>query len=95
MWQKIVDFGKQLFSAMQKLQQHEEDIKELRQEINRLRQDMGELTHAVERLAFEIRHGRDQAEAERKILLLEIDNRFLRYERSLPPGGSPQNETER
>ena len=44
MLQKVIDFGKQLFAVMQKLQKHEEDIKEMRRDIHQLRQEMNELT---------------------------------------------------
>lgn len=96
MWQKGVEFGKQLLSITQRLQKHEEDVKELRQEIreirqdiNRLRQEMGEVTRIVERLALEWQREHETAARDREILQLRLENTLLRFERGLPPGGHP------
>jgi len=82
---KVVDYAKLLLTAVQKQQKHEEDIKELRQDVQKLREEMRDLARIVERLAYEIQRDRDRTESERKIQLLEIENRFLRFERRLPP----------
>jgi predicted nucleic acid-binding Zn-ribbon protein len=99
MWPKIVDFGKQLFSMMQKQQKHEEDIKEIRQDIkalqqdfNHLRQEMNDLSRVVERLAFEIQKDRANAERDREIQRLRLENILLRFDRGLPPGTSPGSD---
>ena len=101
MWNKVYEYGKQLVSVVQKQQKHEEDIKELRQEVrevrqdvNQLREELRDLAHVVERLAYEIRHDRESANAERRVLLLEIENRFLRYERGLPPGTKSEDSNQ-
>ena len=94
MLQKVVDFGKQLFSVMQKLQKHEEDIKEIRRDINQLRQEMNELTRIVERLAFEIQKDRESAARDREIQRLRLENILLRFERGLPPGSKPESGDE-
>jgi chromosome segregation ATPase len=97
MWAKVVEYGKQLVSVVQKLQKHEEDIKEVRQElrevrqdVNRLREEFRDLARVVERLAYTMQRDRDRAEAEQRIMLLEIENRFLRHERRLPTGERPE-----
>lgn len=101
MWQKILDFGKQLFSVMQKQQKHEEDIKEIRRDIktlqqdfNRLSQEMNDLTRIVERFAFEIQKDRENTERDREIQRLRLENILLRFERGLPPGSKPESEDE-
>lgn len=91
MWKEAVNFAKQLFSLTRDVQQNKEDIKELRSEVKQLRQEFNELTRVVERLVVEWRHDRERAEAERRVLLLEIENRFLRYERGLPPSPKPED----
>lgn len=83
------EYAKLLLSVVQKQKKHEEDIKELRQDVNRLREEFRDLARVVERLVYEMQRDRDKSEADRRILLLEIENRFLRYERGLPPGNQP------
>jgi predicted RNase H-like nuclease (RuvC/YqgF family) len=99
MWQKLIDLAKQLLSITEKQQKHEEDIKEirleikeLRQDYNRLREEAGQLTHIVERLAFELRKDRESADREREIQQLRLENILLRFDRGLPPGNSPGEE---
>lgn len=92
MLQKVIDFGKQLFSVMQKLQKHEEDIKEMRRDIHQLRLEMNDLTRIVERLAFEIQKDRENAERDREIQRLRLENILLRFERGLPPGNKSESD---
>ena len=99
MWEKLVEYGKQLVSILQTLQKHEEDLKEIREELRDVRQDVNQLraefrdlARVVERMAYAIQRDRDREEAERRILLLEVENRFLRHERGLPPGEPPRAE---
>lgn len=86
MWEKVVEYARLLLSVVQKQQKQEEDIRELRQDVNRLREEFRDFVHVVERLVYEMQRDRDKSEAEQKILLLEIENRFLRFEQRLPPG---------
>ncbi len=93
MWDKILDFGKQIFSLSQKQQKHEEDIKEnekdintLRQDFNQLRTEVNNLTLIVERLLLEMQHDRKNAENEREMQRLRLENIMLKFERGLPPG---------
>jgi len=85
MWKQIIEFSQKLFSLMGRVQKLEEDNKELRQELKELNQKVDRLTDIVQRLAYELQRDRENAASERKILLLEIENRFLRFERGLPP----------
>jgi archaellum component FlaC len=94
MWDKVVESAKHLLSVVQKQKDQEEDIKELRQEMTRLREEVRDLARIVERLAYEIQRERDKSEADKRILLLEIENRFLRFERGLPPSDQRQTEQE-
>jgi hypothetical protein len=55
------------------------------QELNETRIEFAELARAVERLGSEWHRAQKRADASQKMLLLEIENRLLRYERGLPP----------
>ncbi|MBC7526030.1 MAG: hypothetical protein H7308_00595 [Chthonomonadaceae bacterium] len=93
MLKDIIGFGKQLVSLTRDVDQNKTavkevriEVKELREEVNKLRQELNGLARVVERLAFELQKDRESASQERRIQLLEIENRFLRFERSsLPP----------
>ncbi len=80
-------------SLARRVQQLEEDRRELRQELKDLNSKVDRLTDVVQRLANEFQRDREGAASERRILLLEIENRFLRFERSLPPGDEKRDET--
>ena len=86
MWKQAIEFSKKLLSLMRHVQQLEEDNKELRQELKEVNQKVDRLSEIVQRLAYEFQRDRENGASERKILLLEIENRFLRNERGLPPG---------
>ena len=70
MWNKLLDFGKQLFALKTDVQQGKENDKEMRQDIKDLQRRMDALTDTVRDLAFELRRQRDNAERDQKILLL-------------------------
>jgi predicted RNase H-like nuclease (RuvC/YqgF family) len=86
MWKRFVEFSQKLISLMHRVRKLEEDNRELQQELKELNQKIERLTDIVQRLAYEFKSDRDNAASERRILLLEIENRFLRFERGLPPG---------
>lgn len=54
------------------------------------------LTHEVQRLADQLKRQQEQAEAEHRLLKLELENYLLRQERGLPPAtpqALPESET--
>ena len=53
---------------------------------------MSEWTHIVERLAFEIQKDRENAERDREIQRLRLENTLLRFERGLPPGSKSDSQ---
>jgi hypothetical protein len=93
MLKNVVDFGKQLFALTRDVQQNRADIKDLREEVKALRQELTALARVVERFAIEQQHDRENAEREREIQRLRLENILLRYERGLPPG-SLKDETQ-
>lgn len=64
------------------------DIHELRQELRRVLELLQELRHAQERQ-------QDRADLERRMLMLELENALLRFERRLPPPEKPGMELDR
>ncbi len=57
-----------------------------------LRQEVAALARIVECPALALQHDRENAEREREIQQLRLENILLRYERGLTPGGQ-QGET--
>jgi TolA-binding protein len=86
MWKQILEFGKKLIALMRRVQSLEAESKDIRQELKELNQKVDRLTDIVQRLAYEFQRDRENSASERRILLLELENRFLRFERGLPPG---------
>lgn len=94
MLSKVLDFGKQLFFLMQKVEKHEEDIKDMRRDIHQLRQEVNELTRIVEHLASEMQRAWETAERDREIQRLRLENVLLRFECRLTPGSLPELDGE-
>jgi hypothetical protein len=86
MWKQFLEFSKQVISLARKSQQHETDIKEIRQELKQLGEEMRGLTTAIQQVQWEQRHDRDMAARDRENLILRLENYLLRAERGLPPG---------
>jgi predicted nucleic acid-binding Zn-ribbon protein len=86
MWNKLLDFGKQLFALKSDVQQGKENDKEMRQDIKELQRRIDSLTDTARDLAFELRRQRDNAERDQKNLLLQLENTLFRHERGLLPG---------
>ena len=60
-----------------------EDTKRNHDEIKELREEVRRLAAAFERLAFEIRRVSERDEHEREKLVLQLENRLLRFEKLL------------
>ena len=93
------EFGKRLVSILHRLEKLEDgqkeqqaDLSETNADQNALREEFRDLVLVVERIAHTVSREHDQAESERKILRLEIENRLLRMERGLPPGPPLDND---
>lgn len=78
MWKQILDMARRLFVLAEDTKRNQDEIKELRGEMRRL-------TAAVERLAYEIHRISERETSEREKLVLDLENRLLKYEKSLPP----------
>lgn len=78
MWKNLFNIAKWLFTLQQNVEQHDRDIKELREELNRL-------SRSVEELRYEMRSSMGQERHERERMLLSLENSLLKFERRLPP----------
>ena len=76
MWKQIFDMAKRLLILAEDTKRNHDEIKELREEVRRL-------AAAFERLAFEIRRVSERDEHEREKLVLQLENRLLRFEKLL------------
>ena len=78
MWKQILDMARRLFVLAEDTKRNQGEIKELRDEMRRL-------TAAVERLAYEIHRISERETSEREKLILQLENRLLKFEKPLPP----------
>jgi hypothetical protein len=92
MWKQLLDFGNRLFTLTRKTEQHEEDIKALRQDIKEIRQELRVIAETLQEVRFEQQRERENAETQRELQRLRLENILYRFERRLPPG-NPQDET--
>ena len=86
MWNKILEYGRQIFALTRDVEKCKTDIKELREDFKELSRKVDRLIEAVQRLSADFNQDRSNAERDRKILLLQLENAFFRHERGLPPG---------
>jgi len=79
MWQKLSDLARSLLTFGEALQQNRADIKELQHEVR-------QISTALQLLAREVQHSRESERQEREKIILQLENRLLKFERRLPPG---------
>ncbi len=91
MWKQVLDLTAKLFSLSKDVQQNKTDIKRVEQEVKDLQRDFNELRREVrdmargfDRLAYEIRRVSDNEAQERKMIVLQLENDLLKFERRLP-----------
>lgn len=78
MLRKLWELTAQLFTLAQ-------DLKQFRQEQKEIRNELRDLTIIVHALAQDIKNSKEQNAQRHENLLLELENRLLRFERALPP----------
>lgn len=61
-----------------------EDLKRQDEEIKAMRTELRNLTIIVHALAQDIKNSKEQAAQKHENLLLELENRLLKYEKALP-----------
>lgn len=84
MLDKIIAYAKQLFSLTRDQEQSKSDIKEIRQHDKTQDERIHQLAEAFQRLGFEFQHDRELSARDRELLLVKLDNAFLRAERASP-----------
>lgn len=89
MWKRILELLWQALHIAEDTQRNRQDIKALEKRVFDLaaenERQLLELRLAGERHNQELNRQRELAEAERRLLKLEIENYLLRQERGLPP----------
>jgi hypothetical protein len=78
MLKKLWELATTLLTLARDLQQYRQDQKEIRKELR-------DLTIIVYALAQDIKNSKEQAAQRHENLLLELENRLLKYEKALPP----------
>ena len=92
MLNQILEIIKQVIALTRDVQQCKDSIKELRQaraddraEIKELNDKVRDLSGIVQCMAFDLQRQRENAETDRRMLLLEVENVVLRAARPLSP----------
>jgi phage shock protein A len=55
MWKELLGLGKQVFALFEKSQQHESDVKQLREDVKRLNERVDRLTDTLQTLALQVK----------------------------------------
>ncbi len=99
MLKDIIEIGKQIFGLAREIGQNKKEFKQLHDRLNQhdkdieeLQEELRRITEMLQRLAYEYQRQNDRSESERKMLLLEVENMILRYQRGLPPANKPEND---
>jgi uncharacterized protein YoxC len=71
MWDKILEFGKELLTLKGQLGSNTSDIKELRQDLKDLTSAVRDLSFSVQRLTDSIEHNKELEKSERDKLALQ------------------------
>ena len=69
-----------------------QDIKQFRQEQKEIRNELRDLTIIVHALAQDIKNSKEQNAQRHENLLLQLENRLLKFERALPPAKSAEKK---
>ena len=93
MFKQIIDLASKLFGLLQRIQKQEEVTKELQQELKALGQKVDQNAVFTLDLAYQFQRDRENAERDREIQRLQLENIPLRSERRLLPGAQ-QDRTE-
>jgi hypothetical protein len=78
LWRDLAELVQRVLTLGRELEQNRTDIKEIRQELR-------DLTIIVHALAQDNKNSKEQAAQRHENLLIELENRLLKYDRSLPP----------
>lgn len=76
---------KEILSLLQKTLTMSNDLDRLREEVNELRRTVRDLTLTMQRLSDQIEMNRQREKDEREKLALQLQIKFLEFEKRLPP----------
>lgn len=93
MWKRILEYGSKLFRLTDRVGRLEEADLKKSAEIQKLHDGQTEFSAMLRQIVFELQRDRDNASAERRILILEIENRVLRMQRGLPQEPTPDSDS--
>lgn len=88
MFQKLWELASTLLTLARDLQQYRQDQKEIRKELR-------DLTIIVHALAQDTKNAKEQLAQRHENLLLEIENRLLKYEKALPPASASKKSSKK
>ncbi|HWS88408.1 MAG TPA: hypothetical protein VN282_15660 [Pyrinomonadaceae bacterium] len=71
------------------------DLQQYRQEQEKIRRDLADVVTIVSLLSQEIRNSKEQDRQRHENLLLELENRLLKYERMLPAAEASEKPTKK
>lgn len=83
MWKRLSDFILNALSIIQRQERHEKRQKDQEEEIKRLTTMVTHLAHELQRSQDAMRHQAERESYERKLLLMEIENRLLKEKHQL------------
>ena len=83
MWEKILQFGKELLSLKKQTEDNTSEIKEIRQDIK-------DLTEAVRELASQMQQDRTNNAHQQEIMIEKLKNALLQMEIKLLKGEFPK-----
>lgn len=86
---------KKLFDALMNAYQIMQRVEKLERELKDSRQEQKHLATLMQQVSLEQKHAKEREEAERKMLLLEIENRLLKAQLQLPPAKRPTDDDEK
>ena len=85
MWKPVYDLFTQLFTVTQRLNRHDEEIRDLRRELKALSDLVDRLLFEQMRTSDELKRLAEREADARKIWQLQIENQLLKSGRQLPP----------
>ena len=93
MWKQIYEYTKDFLLLSRETQENKSNIKEqkteireLRSEVKKLQTDFNNLLLVVQKLSFDIEKVDEREQAERRELILKLENEMLKFEHRLPQG---------
>lgn len=85
MWKRVYDLFTRVFTLLERQERQEKGLKDQGEEIKRLTTTVTRLAHELQRTQDALSNQAEREAYERRMLLLEIENRLLKEKLQLPP----------